>query len=401
MTRDTAARVVGAVTLGWLGCFAYLTLSPQIPDLPGLSGDDRVLGTGHLVASSILAGLVHLWLVLARPGRGPVRTAVTAFSATAAFGLLVELVQFPVPEREPQLADAVLDLVGAAAAVALLARVPARVLRRPATTVAVGVVGAVLIAGTAAAGVWGTTTTPAERRCPGDVPDGEPASRPPPPGEPGAERVERGLVALYPLDGLPAEDATGTLPDLEPRGEVEQLDPHGVHLDGDAALETPGAAPEVAGRVDDAFTLEAWVRSGDPAQDGPARIVSSSDGTDLADVNVHLGQERHCLSIRIGVGDGDAEWLLVDRVFDRPRRAWHLVVTYERGTVRAYVDGRLRARARTGGDGLDWDPGRPLLVGDEATGDRGFRGDVYLVALYDRALTPAEVRRNLAAGPTT
>ena len=59
------------MTLGWLGCFAYLTLSPQIPDLPGLSGDDRVLGTGHLVASSILAGLVHLWLVLARPGRGP------------------------------------------------------------------------------------------------------------------------------------------------------------------------------------------------------------------------------------------------------------------------------------------------------------------------------------------
>src|SRR5690606_39478593 len=133
--------------------------------------------------------------------------------------------------------------------------------------------------------------------------------------------------------------------------------------------------PEVAGRVDDAFTLEAWVRSGDPAQDGPARIVSSSDGTDLADVNVHLGQERHCLSIRIGVGDGDAEWLLVDRVFDRPRRAWHLVVTYERGTVRAYVDGRLRARARTGGDGPGWVPGRPLLGGDAATGARGVRGD--------------------------
>ncbi|MFS8586808.1 MAG: VanZ family protein, partial [Acidimicrobiia bacterium] len=146
------------MTLGWLGCFAYLTLSPQIPDLPGLSAEDRVLGTGHLVASFILAGLVHLWLVLARPGRGPARTAVTAFAATAAFGLLVELVQFPVPEREPQLADAVLDLVGAAAAVALLARVPVRVLRRPATTVAVGVAGAVLIAGTAAAGVWGTTT---------------------------------------------------------------------------------------------------------------------------------------------------------------------------------------------------------------------------------------------------
>ena len=130
MNQCTASRVIGGVTLGWLVCFAYLTLSPRVPDLPGLSSHDRVLGGGHLLASFILTALVYLWLVTAFPRLPARRTAALAFGAASAFGLVVELVQVPVPEREPQLADAVLDVVGSGLAVAALARVSRPALRR-------------------------------------------------------------------------------------------------------------------------------------------------------------------------------------------------------------------------------------------------------------------------------
>jgi hypothetical protein len=41
------------------------------------------------------------------------------------------------------------------------------------------------------------------------------------------------------------------------------------------------------------------------------------------------------------------------------------------------------------------------LVGNEESGDRVFEGAVMLVAIYDRALTPAEILSNYRAGATS
>jgi VanZ family protein len=404
-----ASRIIGAVALAWLACFAYLTLLPDIPDLPGLASRDRVLGTGHLVASLILAALVYLWLVTARPRLSTARAAAIAFGASTGFGLLVELIQFPVPEREPQVSDAVLDAVGSALAVAALAAVSRPTLRRPQVPVITGALGAVLVASTAAAAIWGTTETAAEVRCPGDIP----SERLPPAGavDPAegdgvprdAGRVTRGLVALFDFEDLPARDsANGGESGLElaARGDVSPIEPHGVRLAGDdAVLTTDGRAANVTDRIDDAFTLEAWVRPDSLAQSGPARIVSSSDGVALTDVNFHLGQERHCLSVRVDAGGTAADWLLVDDVFARARPAWHVVATYDRGRVRVYVDGERRNDGDLADADLSgWSRDRPLLVGNEATRDRPFHGVIYLVAVYDRALRAGEVARNYAAG---
>jgi len=47
-----------------------------------------------------------------------------------------------------------------------------------------------------------------------------------------------------------------------------------------------------------------------------------------------------------------------------------------------------------------WDPTYQLFLGNEGTMDRSWRGEFYLIAIYDRALTHEEVSRNFSAGPS-
>jgi hypothetical protein len=127
--------------------------------------------------------------------------------------------------------------------------------------------------------------------------------------------------------------------------------------------------------------------------------VSTSGSTDLGDVNFHVGQERTCLSFRIRTGEGAAAWLIAEGVFMTAQPAWHVVVTYDRGSIGVFVDGELVERFDVNHGPLDvWDPELPLLLGNEATLDRPFKGDVHLVAVYERALDESEIARNYAAG---
>jgi hypothetical protein len=127
--------------------------------------------------------------------------------------------------------------------------------------------------------------------------------------------------------------------------------------------------------------------------------LTASGSTRLDDVNFHLGQERTCVSFRISTGEGDAEWLLATRVFRVPQPVWQVAVTYDSGDVGVYVDGELRERFVVEPGAPDgWDPMLPLLVGNEATLDRAFHGDIHLVAVYGRALDESEIAVNYAAG---
>jgi hypothetical protein len=64
-----------------------------------------------------------------------------------------------------------------------------------------------------------------------------------------------------------------------------------------------------------------------------------------------------------------------------------------------YLDGAEVAAGTTGGSLENWTTGFPLAVGNEISGDRPWLGSVHLVAMYDRALAPADVMQNFAAGP--
>jgi hypothetical protein len=77
-------------------------------------------------------------------------------------------------------------------------------------------------------------------------------------------------------------------------------------------------------------------------------------------------------------------------------------VVYTRNAAeeaRIYLDGVEQASGSVGGDFSNWDTSYHLGLANELTGDRPWLGELHLVAIFDRALTEAEVNQNFEAGP--
>ena len=296
------------------------------------------------------------------------------------------------------MSDALYDALGAAVAVAVLTLLPRR---NRVITALVAVGTAAFTALTVVAAVFLTPVPVGDLDCSvATVAHHTPSPRPP--SGPG-RRATRGLVALY----VPGPESGATVPDLGGEGapDLRVVEPgvtavaDGLHFSGGLAR-TGGSAAMIIDPLirHQALTLEAWVRSDDLEQDGPTRVATISDGTERDQVDVHLGQELDALSVRLRASCGDFNWTTVDGVFTVRNRLEHLVLTYADGVQRIYVQGRLVDATRFGGRLAGWDRDYPLVVGNEATRDRPFRGDVSLVAVYDRARAPAEVAANVAAG---
>lgn len=404
MLQGIRSHLVGVITVAWLGCFTYLGFAPRLPELPGFSDSDSVAGTGHFLASLILAVLVFLWILTANPLVGRWRAAAAALVLAIGFGAAVELVQAFLPDREPELGDAALDALGALTGVVVVGVASTARTAGPVLLTGAEILGVALVVATVAAIAFRTPPPASQRHCPGDVAELAPlpSSLDLPFGA--GPRVREGLVALYELTGDSladkGADTGGTGIDLTPSGSVDPLDPVGVRFSGaGGALASEDGAAGLVNAINDQFTVEAWVRPETLKQYGPVRIVTMSGGSSLEQVNFHLGQERHCLSVRVAAGGDAAEWLVVEDVFRRSQSAWHVAATYSAGRMRAYADGQLVLATTVAPANLDgWSADYPLLIGNELQGDRPFTGDVYLVAVYDRALSAAEVERNRAAG---
>ena len=70
----------------------------------------------------------------------------------------------------------------------------------------------------------------------------------------------------------------------------------------------------------------------------------------------------------------------------------HLVFTRESsGAVKVYIDGVLQRSSTVKGNFSTWNKSFPLSLGNEPTGDRPWRGEMHLVAIYNRALTLSEI----------
>lgn len=150
-----------------------------------------------------------------------------------------------------------------------------------------------------------------------------------------------------------------------------------------------------------ALSIEAWAASHSADQEGPARIVSASDG--ISQRNFTLGQEGERLVFRLRTTEtsenGNDPQLEVEDVFVT-RALQHLVVVTDADQTRLYVDGTLRwSGDGPGGTLANWDPGYPLLLGNESSGDRPWAGEVRFLALYDRVLTGEEVEQAFASRP--
>jgi hypothetical protein len=69
-------------------------------------------------------------------------------------------------------------------------------------------------------------------------------------------------------------------------------------------------------------------------------------------------------------------------------------------TMQVYVNGTVQPIMQViTGNLSNWVASWPFAIGNEVTLDRSWLGEVYLVAVYDRALTGEEVLQNYQAGP--
>jgi hypothetical protein len=149
----------------------------------------------------------------------------------------------------------------------------------------------------------------------------------------------------------------------------------------------------------DEVTIEAWVRSANLAQDGPARIATLS--SDLDNRNLSLAQRagEYAIPIRTTTTnlDGDpAAQTQNNGVTPLPQ---HVLFAFSGGNLAGFIDGQGIGVAPIGGDLSGWDRNFSFALGNELTGNRPWVGELLRVAMYCRALSAAEAAQNFAAGP--
>ena len=252
-------------------------------------------------------------------------------------------------------------------------------------------------------------------------------------------RVSAGLLALYTFreaGGPVVRDVSGvgTPLDLriEHKGRVQWLPGGGLRVKEPTRILSTQRAEKIARacKASDEITLEAWVQTWHTSQMGPARILSLApttlapalyDHAMLGTYNLHLIDPSiagpwYCARLRST--DNPQTW--ADHVLTEPDSVTtdltHLVFARAaNGELRFTINGvdrlwaqgdfELITRREIGlrtreGDFDKWGSDLHLCLVNWPQGEgRGWVGNLYLAAVYSRALSYAEIRQNYRAGP--
>ncbi len=233
-----------------------------------------------------------------------------------------------------------------------------------------------------------------------------------------ASQVQRNLAAGYAGQSRSAQQAVylfqgesgKTIPNHAPSGREADLeitdlgaaraDEQGLTIHQPARLATrePPRALIEAIKRSGALTIEAWVTPANTAQNGPARIVSLSQGTGQR--NFTLGQDTDRFEVRLRTTQTSTNGLpaVASPSGSAATRICQVVYTRDpHGLARLYVDGQLQAEETVPGDLSNWDENFTLSVANETSGDRPWLGTLHRVAIYSRSLTPDEITTQSSA----
>ncbi len=173
-----------------------------------------------------------------------------------------------------------------------------------------------------------------------------------------------------------------------------------LSIDTSTVLASAGAASKVITAVmsSNAVTVEAWVAAGNLTQNGPARIVSIENDTNTQR-NLIFGQHTQRRFETV------VRTVTAARTLQSPQNSVTLSlshVVYTRsstGQAVMYINGAQVAASPTAtGSFSNWFTTFRLALANKPDGSEPWLGDLYLVALYSRDLTSAEVMQNFMAG---
>lgn len=184
--------------------------------------------------------------------------------------------------------------------------------------------------------------------------------------------------------------------------------PGAVSVDAPTSLAT--AAPPTklieAVKASNEVSIEAWLKPGNLTQTGPARIVTLSSGTTGSNFTLGQGQfgsasTLYDVRLRATGTSTSGTPSLGTAPGTLATRLTHVVFTRDvAGVTSIFIDGILAASGVAAGDLSNWDDSFRLFLANEATGDRPWLGEYHLVAIFDRALSGADVLQNYTAGPS-
>lgn len=219
------------------------------------------------------------------------------------------------------------------------------------------------------------------------------------PGTTGAHRTEEGLIAVYEFDDTPTvQERRGKLAQLDLHtcgGTVKRLEGGGMELIGPGHLRTDGNASGLVEHLKgrSRLSVEVCLEVSNTSQVGPARIVSLSADPGRRDFTLGQAGDKLVFRLRTTCTSENGMPELTTKGGTLAGGRVHAVATFDGVHRRIFVNGRLAAEMPTDGDFSSWEA-FPLLIGNEGTGDRPWAGRLYLVAIYDRALSPEEIARN-------
>ena len=226
----------------------------------------------------------------------------------------------------------------------------------------------------------------------------------------GGSRQENDVIALYEFktgSGNIAYDTSGVDPaiNLTLSGDTTWVEGWGLEFRNGKAQGSTNDSRKLGQLIQATgeYTIEAWVVPANVTQEGPARIISYSAGTE--DRNFTLGQTLYNYDYlhRSSSTDGNGEpaHSTSDDDEDLQATEQHVVATFDpENGRRIYVNGQFTddLDETAPGNLNDWDDTYALVLGNEASSNRPWAGKVRLLAIHNRALTEQQIQQNFEAG---
>lgn len=222
---------------------------------------------------------------------------------------------------------------------------------------------------------------------------------------PAADRVTAGLTALYTFDdpagSLVSETSgIGTPLDLTIADPALAILAGGkLTISGATTVTSGGPATKIYGACigASALTVEVWAKPATLTTNG--RIISAS--ADGGNRNFLIKQQDTTYTGRIRTinnGNGQTPESVTAAGTASDAGVQHVVVTRDlAGAEITYVNGEPSSQVENPGSHANWNVNYALALGSDADGANPWTGDIYLAAVYCRALSATEVEQNFAA----